>query len=156
VTHADYDRDPAGADRTRHYLLVERPQVLDRAAASHQEQHIALGAPARAREHGGDAIGRALALHRCRVNNDFDCRIAPRERGQDVAQSSRCERSHDADAPGVDRQRALQRRVEQAFRAELFLEAQEALVQRTEARPAHPLHRKLEPPARLVKRRQGP
>ena len=34
----------AGADRARQRLLVELPQVLDRAAAAHQQQHVALGA----------------------------------------------------------------------------------------------------------------
>jgi hypothetical protein len=50
--------------RARQALLVELPQVLDRAAAAHEEQHVALGAPVGAREHGGDALGGAFALHR--------------------------------------------------------------------------------------------
>ena len=36
-----------GADGARQRLLVELPQVLDRAAAAHEEQHVALGARAR-------------------------------------------------------------------------------------------------------------
>ena len=139
-----------GADRPRQRLLVELPQVLDRAAAAHQEQHVALGAPAGAREHRHDALGGALALHGDRVDDHRDRRVAARQRGQDVAQRGRGERGQHADRARVRRQLALGGFVEQALALELLLEPQEALVERPDAGAAQAFDGELEAAARLV------
>ena len=85
VPDADHDRDARSADRARHALLVEAPQVLDRAAAAHEEQHIAFGARIGLREHRGDAAGSAFALHRRGIDDHGDGRVAPGERGKHIA-----------------------------------------------------------------------
>ena len=156
VADAHHHGDRAGADGARQRLFVELPQVLDRAAAAHEEQHVALGAPPGALEHGDHPVGRACALHRRRVDDDRDRRVTPRERGQHILQRRRSERGHDPDGAGKARRRALEALVEQALRAELLLEPQEALVERPEAGAAHALDRELEAATRLVQRRQGP
>ena len=61
---ARYHRHRAGRHRARHHLFVERPQVFDAAAATAQDQHVALGPAAGQFEHGGDLLGRSRALHR--------------------------------------------------------------------------------------------
>jgi hypothetical protein len=145
---------PEARMAARDGLLAELPQIFDRASAAHEQQHLAFGAPAGARQHRRDALGRALALHRHRVDDDLDRRIAPRERRQHVAQRSGGERSHDPDAARVRGQLALELLLEQAFGAELFLEAQETLVERAEACAAHGLDRELEASTRLVEGRE--
>ena len=50
VADPGHDRDRAGVDRARQPFVVERPQVLDRAAAAAQDEHVAFIAPCRGRD----------------------------------------------------------------------------------------------------------
>ena len=107
VADAGDDRHAAADDRARHHFFVEAPQVFDRAAAAAHQQHVDFGAPRGAVDGLGDLVGRALALHRARVQHDADVRRAPLERAEDVAQRRRLRAGDDADAAREQRQWAL-------------------------------------------------
>jgi hypothetical protein len=63
-------RQRTGADRTRHDLVVEGPQVFDAAAAATDDQQFAVASLAGNANGLGDLCGGAVALHRRRVNDD--------------------------------------------------------------------------------------
>jgi hypothetical protein len=155
VAYPDDDRNRACAQRARDRLLVEGPQVLDRAAAAHQQQHVAFGARARPRQHGGDALARASTLNRHRIDDDRHRGVATRERRQHVAQRRGGARGDDADGARMLRQRPLQPLVEEPFGVEAVLEAQEALEERPQARRPHGFDGELKSPARLVEGDEG-
>ena len=155
MAYAHDHRDARGTDRARDRLLVELPQIFEGASAAHQEQHVAFRPLARHRKRRGNARRRAFALHRHGVDDDRNCRIAPRERRQHVSQRRCGERSDDAYAARIGGRLALHRLVEQAFAPELLFQPQKALVKRPETRGADRFHRELETAARLIQRDQG-
>src|SRR5262245_60952734 len=119
-------RDRARRHRSHHDLLVERPQVLERAAAARDDEKVG---PAdrpverkrvEAADGGGDLLGRAVALHAHRPH-DHVAREAVGEPVQDVADDGARGRCDDADQLWQERQELLARRVEQAFGRELAL-----------------------------------
>jgi len=153
MADAHHHRNARGADRARHGFLVELPEVLDRAAAAHEQQHVALRARACARERRGDALGGAFTLHRGGIHDHLDRRVASRERRQHVAQRRRGKGRHHADRARVGRKLALSRGVEEPLALELVLQLKEALVERAEAGAAQRLDAQLEAAARLVEGR---
>ena len=79
VAHAGHDRQRRREHRARDGLLVERPQVLDRAAAARDDQHVDFararwrcGSPARSRP------AASRALDRRRIEHDAQRRPAAR------------------------------------------------------------------------------
>ena len=124
-------------DRARKRLVVERPQVFDRAAAAAQDEHVAFPALCRCGDGGGQLLRRTFALDLCRIDDYRNRRIAPRERGQYIAQCCRLRRSDDADALRVGGQRLLPRGVEQALAVQFVAQLQKCLEQRALARAAH-------------------
>jgi hypothetical protein len=62
VTDAAHDRDRAGVHGARHGLVVEGLQILERAAAACQDQHVAVRAPGEA-QRIDDLAGCKHALH---------------------------------------------------------------------------------------------
>ena len=156
VAHARHDRQRRLEHRARDDLLVERPQVLDRAAAARDDQHVDL---ARARWRCGS---RARSRPRPRCPAPASGRCTTRSAGQRRASVVSTSRSAAArgevtmpTARGIRGQRALALGGEPAGGLELRLEAREALVQRAEAREAHAVDVELELAARLVDRRRG-
>ena len=154
VADAHHDRDRRGANRPRHPLVVERPQVFDAAAAAAQDEHVALGAASRSRERGDDFGRCPFALHRRRVDDHRDRRVAAPQRRQHVAQRRRSARGDHADRARVGGQRPFRRRIEQALALELVAQTEESLEERAEARRPHELDVQLEIAARLVKRHE--
>ena len=150
------DRKPRLEHRLRHGLLVERPQVLDRAATAHHQQHVDLGphvgGPDRLRDFGGGA----LALDRGRIEDHRQRRPAASQRGEHVAQRRRAQRRHDADRARVRRQRALARGIEPARGVEARLQSGEAFIQRADAREPCGFDVELELAPRLVEACGGP
>ena len=134
-------RDHALGRRAHHDLLVERPQVLERAAAARDDQQIGPGDAAALRQRveaadgGGDLLGRAFALHLDRPD-DHVAREAVGEPMQDVADHRAGRRGDDADHLRQERQELLARLVEQAFGGELALALLQQRHQRAERRPA--------------------
>lgn len=121
-------RQPAGADGTRHDFLVERPQILDAAAAPAQDDRIAIAGGGKL-QGGGDPVGGAFALDRRGEEIDADMRRAPAQRGQDVAQGRRLRAGDDGQRPRVFGQGALDLGGEQSFGLESRPETEEALEQ---------------------------
>ena len=119
-------RDHARGHGPHHDLLVERPQVLERAAAARDDEEVG---PAdrpvqrqrvEAMDGGGDLLGGAVALHPHRPH-DHVAREAVGEPVQDVADDGAGRRGDDADQLRQERQQLLARGVEQAFGGERFL-----------------------------------
>ena len=108
--------DGRGDDGARQALVVERPQILERAAAAGEDQHVAFGAPAGELERRDDLRGRLRALHRPPDRSAPAAGgKAPRQHVQDVAHRRAGGRGDDADAPRQGGQRALALGREQAF-----------------------------------------
>jgi hypothetical protein len=103
----------------------------------------------------GDLLGRALSLHRHRIQHHAHVRRAPPQRRQDVAQRRRLRTGDDADGAREQRQRALALFVEQALGPQLFLQAQEGFVQLADAGAADRLDIDLVIAARTIKGDQG-
>ena len=84
---AEIDRDRRAGDRADHDLLVERPQILDRAAAARDDQQVGpRHRPVRAERveaahRRRDLLGRALALHQHRPDQHMASGSGPRAGG---------------------------------------------------------------------------
>ncbi len=97
VPDADDDGQLQCGDRARDDFFVERPKVFERAAAASQDQHVAVRAPIGERERSRDLVGRAGALHGCRVDQHGRRRKPPAQRDQHVAQRGARRRGDHAD-----------------------------------------------------------
>ncbi len=151
VTDAGDHRHATAAHGARHRLVVEGPQVFERAATARQDQHVALAALAGHVQHAGDGRCRLRALHRHRVDEHRDGGKATCEHAEDVSERRPRGRGHDADAPRQPRNVALARLVEQALLGEALLERLEGAAQRAGARLFEKLHDQLEIAALRVK-----
>ena len=150
VAYARDDRNRARPDRARQPLVVEGPQILERAAAPGEDQYIAVFAQA------GDSQGfderryRNRTLHGRRVDQHGCGREASRQDVQDVSNRSAGRRGDHADSAGEAGQAALELGVEEALAGQLRLEALELLPQGPDAGLLHVLGDELEFPARLI------
>ena len=86
VADAADDRQDRLEHRACHRLLVERPQILDRAAAATHDQDVDLGAFVGERDRRGDLGGGARTLHRGGIQENRQRGEAARERRQHVGQ----------------------------------------------------------------------
>ena len=126
-------RHGRSGDRSRDDLLVERPQILDRSAASSDEDHVdALDLGDRS-EAACNVERGAVALHARRANHEVRVRVAAAQDVDDVADRGAVERGDDADLAGKRRQRTLARLVEQSFGGQPLLQLIEGELQRAEA-----------------------
>ena len=110
--------DAAGEDRARHGLLVEGPEILERAAAARDDDDVDVGDGGEAPQRRRDRERRALALHGRGREEDRHRAAAVRD-AHDVADDGARGRRHDAQAARQERQRALAGRVEEALGGEL-------------------------------------
>ncbi|CUJ09944.1 Uncharacterised protein [Achromobacter sp. 2789STDY5608621] len=148
--------DGAGVDLAGQGFVVEAPEVLDAAAAAHQQQRIDLATGVRQADLRGQPAGRVGALHRRRIDDDRHLRRAPRQRRQHVAQRGGMQRGDHADGARHRHRFALARRIEQAFRVQLLFQAQEGFVQIAQAGAAHGVDLQLVVAARFVQRHPDP
>ena len=155
VADAADDGNRGCDDGARQALVVERPQILERAAAAGEDEHVALGPAAGERERRNDLRGRLCALHGDRIDHDRDGGKAPRKHVQDVAHRGAGGRGDDADAPGQRRQRTLALGGEQALRLESRAQLLELALQGAETRILHVLDDELKLAARLVESDAG-
>src|SRR6185369_17890831 len=99
-------------------LLIEGPEILDRAAAASDDQQVWLRVDRRKRADGGGDLRRgALALNRNRPQDDVR-RASVLQPVEDVADHRAGRRGDYADHARKKRQPALAARVEQSFRGE--------------------------------------
>ena len=126
-------------DCARQDFFVERPEILQGAAAARDDDHVD-GLDAR---HLADRMGhfasRAFALHARRRNHQVRIRIAPAQHPNHVAQRGAVDRRDQPDAPGQGGERPLARGIEQAFGRQSLLQLFERLLQRAESFRLHVL-----------------
>jgi hypothetical protein len=137
-------------DRPRDALLVERPEVLEGAAAAREDQHVALGAPRSELQCADDGPGRTVSLHGHGVDQHRDRRKTPAEHVQDVAYGGAGRRGDHADPMRQTRQAALAIGIEQTFGGQAPLEFLEAPAQQAFAGLLEMIDHELELAARLV------
>ena len=130
-------------DRARDDLFVERPEILDRAAAAADDDDVDAG-HARDRPAAPRAISSAAPspCTRAGPNDEVRVRVAAAQHLDDVANRRAVERGDDADLARQRRQRPLARRVEQPFRLQPLLQLIERELQRAEARAARGARRR--------------
>ena len=150
VAHAGHHRDRAGADGAGHGLVVEGPQILQGAAAAHQQEDVAVTAFAGAPQGAHDRRRGGLALHGHRVQQDFAQRVAPAQDRQHVPDRGPGGRGDHAAASRPGGRLALDRRVEQALAGQLALELLEGPLQGAVAGVLQVLGDELEIAARRV------
>ena len=144
------DRNRACANRPRHDLFVESPQVLDAAAAAHQQYGIALAEAAGDLERRGDLLRRPLALYLHGKDDHPDGRVTPSQRRQYVPKRRRLARGDDADRARQQRQPSFRFGIEQALLFEFVTQPEEGLEQGAEPGAPHGFDIELEIAARLV------
>ena len=115
VADAADDRQLAVGDHPCQLLVVEAPQVFQRAAAANQQQHIAFAALVGNLDCAGDRTRGLFALYRHRVEDDPGHRRAAPDHGQGIADGRSAGRGDDADTQGRSRHGLLAALVEQAF-----------------------------------------
>ena len=101
---AGHHRDRARTDRAGQRLVVEGPQILERAAAARQDQDVAFVATCGRRQRCDKFRRRRRALHGRRVDHDGCGRESPPQHREDVAYRGPGRRSDDANAAGQPRQ----------------------------------------------------
>ena len=131
------DGHAAGEDRARDELVVERPELLDRAAAAAGDDHVDVAARVELLDGADDAGDGVGALHGRRRKHDLGEGPAALEHVADVVEDGAGLRRDDADAAREARQRALARLVEQALFLEAHLEALELRLERAGALGLH-------------------
>mmetsp|Transcript_1418 Transcript_1418/g.4232 ORF Transcript_1418/g.4232 Transcript_1418/m.4232 type:complete len:279 (-) Transcript_1418:340-1176(-) len=150
MANATDHRQGRGRNRAHDPLIVEGPEVFQRAAAAHQQQHIDLGALVRGAQRLHQGRRRVCALYRAGVDDDLDMWGPARQRGQHVMQGRTGAGRDDADAARVAGQGALGVLVEQALGGQSRPQLQEQLIQGTGAGPPHRLDDELQFAARLI------
>ena len=155
VPDAGDDRNGAGVDGPGHPLLVERPEVLEGAAAPYHEEDVALRAAHRDADRVRDLLSRTFPLHPGRVDHH-------RQRGEPAPQHlehvvhRRAARR--GDHPELARkggQGALVLPVEETLLLELEAQALVGEPKRAFARRLELLHHELVVPARAVQAHPG-
>lgn len=157
VADAGHDGYRAGAKRAGEALVVERPQVLEAAAAAHDQKQIDAVAYRTApciSNRVGDTRPRLSALNGDRIEYHRKVRRTPGQGHQDVAQSGGLGRGDHTDGAREARQRSATRGIEQALCGELRLELVEGLEQVSDAGRAQRLDIELVVAARLVERHE--
>ena len=155
VADRAHHRDATGEDGARHALGVECPQVLDAAAATSDDEHVDLVAAVRRGDGLGDRVGRCIALHQRRVDDDVQPGHALAEDAQQVAHSGAGGRGDDADGAWHGWQRTLAGCVECALSEQHLAQRLERGKARPEPGQADAVDLQLELATRLIQGRRG-
>ncbi len=123
------DRRDTGIDRARHRFLVEAPEVLQRAAATGEDQRVEAAGIGHF-QRADDLRSGFAALYGSRYQGQLHLRRTAAEYADDVANHRAGRRTDDADALRMRGQRHFAFGTEQAFGAELFLQRIEGQTQR--------------------------
>ncbi len=107
VADAAHDLDRRRPHGTHDALVVEGPEILERAAAAADDEHVDLAPLSREPDRGAQGRRRLDALDQARIDDDPDVRRPARERRHDVVQRRSGERGDDTDRARVRRQRPL-------------------------------------------------
>ena len=107
VPHGGDDDGRAGRDRTAEPLVRERQEILQRAAAARDHDHVDIGAGVERRQGAQDLGYRALALHGGLGEDEARRREARPRIADDVQRRGRIPARDQADAARPERRRAL-------------------------------------------------
>ena len=152
VSHPRHDRHRTQGDCPRHGLLVEPPQVLDRAAAPRHDDHVRI-APGQGRDGGGDLLPRAPPLHPRPAHEQAQPRRPPGNHRHDVPQRRARGRGRYSHRGGKGGERPPPRRVGEAFGVETAAEPVEGELPHPSFAPGlHPRHDELVHAPGLVQR----
>ena len=155
VPHPAHHRQTATSQPAHQPFMVESVQILERSAAPHHQQHVAL-LPGFGRPDGGNQLGRCLLpLHGSRVDDDAQLGCPPAQRGQHILQGRGLQRTDDAHGVDVGRQQLLATRIEQPLGLQQGLEPGKALPDIASAGQLHALDPQLEVTPCLVERHTG-
>ncbi|MNV59681.1 hypothetical protein D3C71_1521180 [compost metagenome] len=131
------DRNVRLGDGARHRFFVERPQLLQRAAAPADNEHVGFadGVQIPDRLHDGRRGGLPLDKHR--IQDNLHLRKPPVKRNQNIPDRRSRRRRYNADAFGVTGKRPLPPLIEQPLLLQLLLQL---LVSQIQAADAVGLH----------------
>ena len=122
------DRGIRLEDRPGHGLFVKRPQVLDGATATSDDQHVEAQL-VQCPYPMYDRRNRPLPLHQCRVEDDLHIWIPSFRDLDDIADSCAGFRGHDTDPLRILRDRLLIHRIEESHLLELLFQLLETDVE---------------------------
>lgn len=115
-------RHGAGGDCARDGLLVEGPQILERAAATRQNYDLRPLAASKIFERAADRFDRSLALHQRGIQAKMQTRETPLQNLKHVADDGSSGRCNEADPAGQFRERAFAGGLKEPFGGEFPLE----------------------------------
>src|SRR5207245_8712112 len=139
VADAGDHRGLRGDDRARDDLLVEGPEVLERAAAPADDDHVDVAERVQVGDAVGDLAGGALTLDPDGPDDDVKVAEAAADDAQHVADGGAGRRGDDADLPRKLRERPLAPGVEEALGLEPRLELLDGDLERAEPLRLHEL-----------------
>ena len=131
------DGNRAVINRARHNFLVERPQILHRAAAAPDDDDLDLRDFRRASNALRDALRRPCALHLNRHQHQRHAGVTRPRHHADIVQHRACFRRDDRDFLRAIRQAPLVLLVEQPLRRQAVFQRLELLIQRADAVRTH-------------------
>jgi len=149
------DRDLAGENRPRHALIVEAPEILQRAAAAPDDQHVTLFTVVRQLDSADDLSWCVFALYGGRVDHYRQGGIAAFKHMQNIVQRGPGFRGDHPYAVGGGGKRLLALLIEQPLCRQLRLELLVLLLKQTFPCGLHALDDDLIFAARLVERNAG-
>ena len=129
MTDGGDDGDLRFVDGARHALVVERPEVLDGAAAAARDDEVCDLVSVRVAQRAGDLRRGLGSLHAHAEELDLRQRPARAENAEHIVHRRAGGRGDDGDGFRVPRQRLLMRGVEQPLALQLRLELLEGDVQ---------------------------
>src|SRR4029077_17817230 len=133
VANRGNDRHRHPRDRASHRFLVECPKILERAAATTDDDHVDARDACDLPEAARNLRSGILALDPRRADHEVHVRIATPQYLDDVANRGAVERRDDPDLARQRRQRPLPGGIEQPFLLQAFLELVERELPRAEA-----------------------
>ena len=143
-------RQAAAGHGPHHRLVVESPQVFQRAAAAADDQRIDLVALIGLADRSHDLRRGLGALHAAGVDHQPHLRRPAFDRGDHVVQRRRPQRSDHPQRLRPGRQRPLTRQIEQSGGLQARAQLQKKFVERAFAQPRHRFDHALQFTARLV------
>ena len=154
VAHPADHRNRALNDGSRQCFVVEGPEILDGAAASHKQDHVDGRLKGVQGLQGAHEFCRCAGAMHCRRRQDHrDVRHAAPQRGHHVVQCGGAQRRDEAHRARHDRQRPLALDIEEPFGLEPRLALQELLEQSALSCALQAFDHQLQIAARLVNRK---
>ena len=150
VADRAHHRDLGPGDRARDDLLVERPQVFQRAASSGHDDGVDVSDAVQHPNALGDLGSGEASLDLGGVDEDVEVGKPAMQHAADVPDRGAAGGRHDPEPPGKQGKGLLPLRIEQTFGRELLLQLLEGDLERALPAGLHPLHQDLIAPAALV------